>query len=393
MAKVRNRVTNREYKRRQFMEIAQRHQERKLVNAAEITNLKIPINESTGQRLGDVRFAHISANGRWTALSLSPGFIYILDSNKQRSIHQIATNNELFKPVFHPSQENTLMGISNSKIHIRIWKFKNKTLLEYIWRYPAFIMYDYKQFLSAVFQPPESRILIAYGTELLCWDMGETDRTVPIANTGSIHNKLVSVIPLPGQRACMTVVTMGLDLALVDSTGFQTTLGERNLGKLQYWPSYDTSSPRIENKQQNIIQVRIKWDGEQSIAVSRDHQKMVYFRQPNRDKSRVQICMISLISGRIGTILWERDLSAESTSCSLSPSGVQLVVGRRLYPHQETLMEIYDTSKSTDPIARIDGNIWAKFMRITGIQYFPISGLGFIYTSSDGNIKLVRPMG
>lgn len=389
MASTRNRVIDRHFNQLHFSRANKVYHEQKLVTAAEIKNLKVPNNEITGQRYGEVKYTNISANGKWIAVSVRPGFIYVLDARKHSSHIQIDTNNELFKPIFHPRQENTLMGISRNRIHIRIWKFKNKALIEYLWHHPAFVIYNHYQYITAVFQEPQTSILIACGMELVRWDMGKTDKTISIAHTGSIHNRLAYIILLEERKACITIVTMGLDLALADITGLQTTLEERDLGKLQYWPTYDEVAPRIGDGQQNIIQTRIKWDGEQSVTISQDNRKMAYFRQPNRDKNLTQLCMISLVPGRIGSMLWQKDLTAESISCTLSPSGSQLIIGKKVQPHQETLIEIFDTARNSSPVARIEGNIWAKYVKITGVQYFPTAGLGFIYSSSEGVTKLV----
>ena len=390
MNDLRNRANNRNHNHKQFIQRMRCNEERKLIMAAEIINLKIPTNLEMGYQPDGIKHVDISINGRWTAASIRPGTIYILDSGKHTIRSELNTDVDLCRPQFHPKYENILIGIAENKITIRLWKLKENTTIEYIWKYPDPIFHTQFQYFMATFSSPDTSLLIAYETELLCWDIGRTDKTVALANTGSVHNRIATIIPLRNRRACITLVTMGLEPALEDQSGLQTTLCERNLGRMQYWPDFVSNTPRIGDNKQNIIQSRIKWNGDRSISVTEDNQKLAYFRQPNQDTNKLQLHIISLIPGRIGVILWQADLSSESITCTLSPSGFQLAIGRRIQPHQETLLEIYDLNKHTNPIARIDGNTWAKFIRITGIHYFPTAGRGFIYTSSDGNAKIVR---
>ena len=391
MNDIRNRANNKGYNRIRFMQNQRCNEERKLITAAEITNLKIPRSRENGHQPEDIRYVDISVTGRWIAVSIRAGNIYVLHTESHAIRFQLDTDEEFCRPKFHPDQENILMGIAENNIKIRLWKFQENATIEYIWKYPDPIFHSCFQYFMATFQTPETRLLIAYETELLSWDIRKTSRTMAIANTGSVHNRIVTIIPLRKRRACVTIVTMGLEPALRDQSGLQTTLCERNLGRMQYWPKYENNAPRIWDHGQNVIQSRIKWSGDKSVSVAKDNQKMAYFRQPNQDTNKLQLHVISLVPGRIGVITWQTDLNSESITCTLSPSSFQLAVGRKIQPHQETLIEVYDLGKQTSPVARVDGNTWAKFIRITGIQYFPIPGLGLIYTSSDGNAKIIRP--
>ena len=134
MNDIRNRANNKGYNRIRFMQNQRCNEERKLITAAEITNLKIPRSRENGHQPEDIRYVDISVTGRWIAVSIRAGNIYVLHTESHAIRFQLDTDEEFCRPKFHPDQENILMGIAENNIKIRLWKFQENATIEYIWK-------------------------------------------------------------------------------------------------------------------------------------------------------------------------------------------------------------------------------------------------------------------